>query len=94
MPHVPPREKTISEKTQSRAEGSFQLPVGRSAGLQDMLHSGGEGGRVRGPYRDLSRGQNRDRPRIYLGDDRVHAALRLPAETDPAGDAGGCAGGH
>jgi len=32
------------------------------------------------------------RPRIYRGDDCFHAVIRLPAETDPAGDAGGCSG--
>ena len=34
------------------------------------------------------------RPRIYRGDDCFHAVIRLPAETDPAGDAGGCSGSN
>jgi hypothetical protein len=42
---------------------------------------------------DLSGWVDGHRSRIYPGDDCFHAAVRLPAETDPAGDACGCSGG-
>jgi len=32
------------------------------------------------------------RSRIHPGDECFHAALRIPAETDPERDAGGCTG--